>query len=168
VKVWIDPEADNSHKAPIAENQYVRAWGRLKAFNQKRHLGAHFIRPIQDMNEVNYHLLEATVVHLHFTKGALGANGEAPQANGANGVSGAKAGNANLPPGLDDKARKVYVTLRDTPSGNEGLHIHDIANRTGFEIADVLKAGDELLGGGLIYQTVDDETWQILNPGETY
>src|SRR5690242_10964131 len=67
VKVWIDPEADTSHKAPIVENSYVRAWGRLKAFNQKRHLGAHFIRPIQNMNEVNYHLLEATLVHLYFT-----------------------------------------------------------------------------------------------------
>ena len=109
------------------------------------------------------------MVHLHFTRGPLGADGEgAGKANGVGAGAGAGGGGAGmgLPPGLDDKARKVYLVLKQTPSGNEGLHIHDIVNRTNLEIADVQKAGDELLGSGLIYQTVDDETWQVLNPGQ--
>lgn len=143
----------------------MRAWGRLKAFSNKRHLGAHFIRPLQDMNEINYHMLEATAVHLYFMKGPAGANGEAGQK--AIGGGGGDMGGSALPAHVSTEARKVYATLRTTPSGNEGLHVHDIANRTGLEIADVHKAGEELLGEGVIYQTVDDETWQVLNPGKS-
>ena len=104
------------------------------------------------------------MVHLYFTKGPMGAGGESGKSNGVGGGIGGVG--SDLPPGLDDNARKIYKVLKDTPSGNEGLHIHDLANRTNMEIADVQKAGDELLGQGLIYQTVDDETWQILNPGQ--
>lgn len=145
----------------------MRAWGRLKAFSNKRHLGAHFIRPIQDMNEVNYHLLEATMVHLYFTKGPPGGEGQKAITNG-DGGAGSGAGANALPPGLSKEARKIYGVLKNAPSGNEGLHIHDLASRTQLEFSDVQKAGDELLGEGLIYQTVDDETWQVLNPGNDY
>jgi replication factor A2 len=31
-----------------------------------------------------------------------------------------------------------------------------------LESADVLRAGDDLLAGGLIYTTVDDHTWAVL------
>jgi replication factor A2 len=163
VKVWIDPEADTSHKTPIVENTYVRAWGRLKSFSGKKHVGAHFIRPLQDLNEVNYHMLEATLVHLQITRGAVGG-GEGGQKALENGGGGGGGGD-QLPSTLSGTARRVYETLKNTPSGNEGLHTHDLASRTGLQIAEVQKAGDELLGSGLIYQTVDDDTWQVLNPG---
>lgn len=165
VKVWIDPEAIDSNRPPITENTYVRAWGRLKALNNKRHLGAHFIRPIQDMNEVNYHLLEATVVHLYFTKGAPGEN----KGDATNGTTGAAHGGGDaLPPGTSAVARKVYHVLQTTPSGNEGLHMQDIASRASLEYADVAKGGDELLNAGLIYETVDNHTWQLLNMSGNY
>jgi replication factor A2 len=32
----------------------------------------------------------------------------------------------------------------------------------GVESAEVGRAGDDLLAGGLIYTTVDDQTWAIL------
>jgi len=163
VKVWIDPEADTSHKAPIVENSYVRAWGRLKAFGQKRHLGAHFIRPLQDMNEVNYHLLEATAVHLYFTKGPPGGDKANGQAGG--GAIGGGA-DSHLPPGLSDAARKMYKVLRDTPGGNEGIHTHDIMTRTNLEMVDIQNAGQELLENGVAYNTLDDDTWSVMNPGQ--
>lgn len=188
VKVWIDAEAfaDPSHpgneKAKPVEQGYARVWGRLKAFNNKRHVGANIIRPIQDFNEVQYHLLEATVVHLHFTRGppeALqDAKGGAGQANGgqqaigygAQGYDGAGAGGDGggsgikaLPAGASRAARQVYQTLKDSPQTHEGLHMQDIATRASMEIAEVLKGGDELSNLGLIYTTVDDQTWAILD-----
>jgi replication factor A2 len=156
-----------SPRPPITENTYVRTWGQLKAYNNKRHLGAHYIRPIEDMNEVNYHMLEATMVHLYFTKGSLGEGGATSGANGAsNGVS--NGGGEALPPGTSTAARKVFHVLKDTPSGNEGLHIQDIAARANLEYTDVAKGGDELLTLGLIYTTVDDHTWQLLNMDNNY
>lgn len=60
-------------------------------------------------------------------------------------------------------ARKVYEFLRTTPQTNEGLHQQEIASNLHLDIAEVGRAGDELLEGGVIYTTVDDLTWAILD-----
>jgi replication factor A2 len=59
-------------------------------------------------------------------------------------------------------ARKVFKHLHEAPQTNEGLHQQDIASALGEDTADVARAGDELLAGGLIYTTVDDQTWAVL------
>lgn len=128
-------------------------------------MGAQIIRPVEDMNEVSYHLLEATAIHLYFTRGPPG--GGNTSAGAANTNSGAGQQGAGGYGGYDlagytPVARKVFAYLRETPQGNEGLHQHDIAANLGLESADVLRAGDDLLAGGLIYTTVDDHTWAVL------
>lgn len=79
VKWWADVEDINcmdtsegavSNPKPV-ENEWVRVWGRLKAFNNRRHVGVEVIRPIRDKMDITYHLMEATYVHLYFTKGSL-------------------------------------------------------------------------------------------------
>jgi replication factor A2 len=172
VKTWKDVEADqdpdhpNNHKVQPTEQAYVRVWGRLKQFNNKRHLGAQIIRPIQDLNEIQYHLLEATAVHLHFTRGPPeslqakgGANGAA---NGEYGVQ-QQNGGGGLPPGCSMAARKVYQCLRETVQSNEGLHVQDIAGRLNMDVSEVEKGGAELTNHGVIYTTVDDHTWAVLD-----
>lgn len=183
VKVWIDADAaaDSEHpsngKPKPVEQGYARCWGRLKAFNNKRHVGANIIRPIQDFNEIQYHLLEATAVHLHFTRGPPESlnqtNGGAATANGAgqaaNGHAGYDGGNDSAgagkapPPGTSRAARQVYETIKNSPQTHEGLHMQDIATRSGMDVGEVLKGGDELSSLGLIYTTVDDQTWAILD-----
>jgi replication factor A2 len=171
IKLWIDPDADESTRPQVQKNTYVRSWGKLKSFNNKKHVGAQFLRPITDMNEINYHLLEATAVHLHFTKGPItGKVGAAQNGAGAaqqNGGAGSFGGAASgaLPPGTSMAARKVYDILLNTPQSNEGLHMHDIATRLQMDTSEVGKGSDELLEQGLIYTTVDDHTWAILNTG---
>ena len=175
VKVWVDAEAQsamdnpNSMHAKLSENAYARVWGKLKSFG-KRHVVAHVIRPITDYNEINYHLLEATAVHLHFTRGPPESLQAKEGANGTNGQQqqggydgGGGFGDRKLPPTASGGARKVYQCIANTPQTNEGLHMQDIAQRTGMGVADVLKAGDELQGIGLIYTTVDDHTWALLD-----
>jgi replication factor A2 len=60
-------------------------------------------------------------------------------------------------------ARRIHKCLMDTDQGLEGLHMQTIAMQTGLDISEVQKAGDELQGLGLIYTTVDDNTWAILD-----
>ncbi|KAF2422382.1 replication factor A2 [Tothia fuscella] len=169
VKQWIDPDQDESSRPRIDDNAYVRVWGKIKQFNNKKHVGAHFVRPITDFNEISYHLLEATAVHLYFTKGPLtskdGANGAGGGAYSNGNMGGATGGLGadGLPPGLSANARKIYHCLRTTQQSNEGLHTADIAHRLQMESADLAKGGDELLETGVIYTTVDDQTWAILN-----
>lgn len=171
MKKWIDVEKQDEATNPGFEiDSHVRVWGRLKSFSNKRHVGAHVIRPVTDFNEVNYHLLEATYVHLFYTKaapGQLGADGDSMFVDGGAGYNN---GDGGINPATNSKlanatpnARKMYAFMKNMPGGNEGAHLNVIAQGVNMPIRDVLLAADELLGQGLIYTTVDDETWAILD-----
>lgn len=67
-----------------------------------------------------------------------------------------------MPARISATAKKVYEVLLSEPQNNEGLHVKDIAQKSGMLLNDVFKAGDVLLSEGFIYTTVDDETWAVL------
>ncbi|EHY52822.1 replication factor A2 [Exophiala dermatitidis NIH/UT8656] len=178
VKQWIDSDAAmnmnadkmdgiESGKPRLVEDAYCRVWGRLKAFHNKRHIGAHIIRPITDYNEINYHLLEATAVHLFFTRGPPQQNGQKGVVGGTNGAAGvthqefASATDSALP-NVSPLARRVYNTLKNTAQSNEGLHVQMLASQMGMNVNDVYKGAEELLAIGVIFTTVDDNTWAPL------
>lgn len=175
VKKWVDADKVEDSNPQYQPDQYVRVWGRLKSFNQKRHVGAHFIRAVDDFNEVNYHALEATYVHLYYTKGSLGGEGGGQHNGGGDGnvgagdsmfvdSYGANGGETNAKLGAcGPGARKMFTYLSTAPGGNEGVHLNLITSGTGLSTRDVLGAADELLSQGLVYTTVDDETWAILD-----
>ncbi|TKA66686.1 hypothetical protein B0A55_09969 [Friedmanniomyces simplex] len=181
VKVWIDAEAFGQNEGEeeggggkaskvVVEQGYARVWGRLKAFNNKRHVGANIIRPIRDYNEIQYHLLEATAVHLHFARGPVelleqakgGAGGGGGAHSNGGGAGGAAPAPGQLPPGTSLSARKVYQAIRNTPQSNEGLHVQQIATAGGLEMTEVLRGGEELTNLGVIFTTVDEHTWALL------
>ncbi len=170
VKKWIDSEKAGDADPQFALDSYVRILGRLKSFSGKKHVGANFMRAVDDFNEVNYHLMEATYVHLYFTKGPVAAG-----ANGANGAdaggdsmfvdsygAGGGGGNAKLS-SCSRSAQAMYSFLANAPGGNEGVHLNAIATGAKMQVRDVAAAADELLGQGLVYTTIDDETWAILD-----
>jgi replication factor A2 len=165
VKQWIDsdtstsdPEgAEDANKAKLVENAYCRVWGKLKAFNNKRHVGAHVIRPITDYNEINYHLLEATAVHLLFTSGPPTSKGGQQTGGKANGVAG---GNVNITP----LARRLYDALKEIPDSEGGLNVDMLASLLRAKQNDICKAAQELIGISWIYTTLDEETWAAIVP----
>lgn len=181
VRKWIDADRvdDESDEAArnIAPDTYVRVHGRISNYNNKRHIGAHTVRPIEDFNEVNYHLLEATYVHLALTKGTRqgqagqqgGGDGDSMFVDGGYGVGGGGGGGAysedvqvklNM---CSRNAAKVFDFLvNHADAGNEGVHANLVANSIGMGVRDVLSSGDELLNNGLIFHTVDDETWAVM------
>ncbi|KKY24559.1 putative replication factor-a protein [Phaeomoniella chlamydospora] len=174
VKQWIDTDNANTDAmdtsdpskpaSKLVEDVYCRVWGRLKAFGNKRHIGAHVIRPISDYNEVNYHLLEATAVHLFFTRGPPGNTTNGHSAGIANGAKaeGDDGMNGRPLPTMSPMARKLFTTLKNTPQSNEGLHVQHLSSTMGVSTSEVYKASEELLSQGLIFTTVDDNTWAIL------
>lgn len=174
VKKWIDAEkGDTTPRFP--QDTYVRVYGRLQSFNGKRHVGAHFIRAVEDFNEVNYHMLEATYVHLCLTKAAGGGTQQQQQGGGGDGgdsmfVDGGFGGDS----GAGDSAaiqarlsscsrtaRTVFNYLANAPG--DGANITHVAAGTSLSARDILSATEELLGLGIIYTTEDDETWAILD-----
>lgn len=170
VKQWLDADKSADQAAPLfAEEEYVRVWGRLKSFSNKRHVGAHVIKPVRDFNEVNYHLLEAAYVHLFFTRGGppAGADGSGAGGGAAGGVGGDSMfvddGNDARYKGYTAKARKMYDYLQREDNPTEGVHMQVIARDAGMTIQDVMAAAEELLSHGTIYTTMDDETFAILD-----
>lgn len=164
-------DSTTTAKPKLVENEWARVWGRLKAFNNKRHVGAHVIRPIADKMDITYHLLEATYVHLYFVKGPLdqikaergggGADGNAAGVGYGGGDAAMNGGGAQMP-NVSVAARRVYQMLKDSPQNNEGLHVQNIAALVSMNVPDVRKAGDELLSHSMIFTTVDDDTWAVL------
>lgn len=160
-----DGVSTGASKPKLVENEWARAWGKLKEFNNRRHVGAHVIRPIVDKMEIQHHLLEATAVHLYFTRGPIeqikqengGANGDTNMQDG-----GGNTANGQTMPLLSGAAKQVLQTLKSSPQSNEGLHVQNIAANARMNVTEVRKAGDELMSHSLIFTTVDDDTWALL------
>ena len=121
--------------------------------------------------DITYHLLEATYVHLYFTRGdpsqftnpggQQAADGQGQQ-EGGYGAGDNMSMNGRAMPNVSVNARKVYSVLKNSPQSNEGLHVQNVAASLGLGVQEVMKAGDELLEHSLIFTTVDDNTWAIL------
>ncbi|KAK2763319.1 replication factor A protein 2 [Arachnomyces sp. PD_36] len=168
-----DPKSSKPQQVVL--NGYARVFGKMKSFNNKRHVGAHVIRPLMDLNEVHCHLLEATAIHLYFTRGppptaggdanaqgGAAAAGGAAAGAGAGAAAGATAMGGNVLQGVSPTARKLYQTLANTTQSQDGLHVQHLAADMGLPVADVYKASEELLTNGLIFTTIDENTWAIL------
>ncbi|KAE8393364.1 replication factor A protein 2 [Aspergillus alliaceus] len=178
VKQWVDSSTADTMdtddgkagagKSQVMNNGYAKVFGKLKTFGNKRFVGSHCVRPLTDINELHCHMLEAVAVHLFFTRGPLGGSGGAGAA--ASGVGGADAAMGGVDdysaskglPAMSSVARKVYNLLKTEPQSNEGLHAQLIAAKLSLPMPDVARAGDELLTAGVIFSTVDEQTWAIL------
>ncbi|KAJ5965163.1 uncharacterized protein N7479_005039 [Penicillium vulpinum] len=179
VKKWVDSTtADNMDtddgKAPgdgkteLQLNGYARVFGSIKSFGNKRYIGAHSVRPLSNINELHTHLLEATVVHLFFTRGPPGSAPAGGNAAGTDAVMGgadnygAGAGQNKALASMSLVAKKIYNLLKTEPQDDSGLHMQVIASKLNIPATEVARAGEELLGAGVIFSTMDEQTWAIL------
>ncbi|CCJ28161.1 unnamed protein product [Pneumocystis jirovecii] len=145
---------------------YVRVIGQLKAFNNKRHIGAHHIRLITDLNEVQYHFLEAIAIHLYFTRGPLqngvfsknhtSVDGNMSHYDFQDSISMKGALNAQIAlHNLSPYLQKVMAAVHAAPDTNEGVNIHQLSKAIGG--GNIEQAIEELTSDGLLYTTIDDE-----------
>jgi replication factor A2 len=158
--------AKQSTRKKIELDGYVKAFGTIKDFSNKRYLGAHSVRPLADINELHVHFLEATAVHLFFKHGPPPSKSEdggygAPAKGAADDYNAGGMGGRPLPP-MSATARRVYNLLKNEPQSNEGLHMQNISAKLGLPTTEVIKAGDELSSASLIFSTMDEYTWAIL------
>lgn len=193
VKRWVDADKNEAAEAGaeaatadearfFALDQHVRVFGRLKLFNQKRYVGAHFLRAIDDYNEVGYHMLECTYVHLCLTRGGVpGANGGAGgggaggshhtgthghedgmfvDQDGGGGYGGG--GGAGAGRQFSANGQKVYNFMRNMATGNEGVNVNVIANELKLGYNPTMTAIQELTDAAAIFATVDDETFALM------
>ncbi|KAL2869206.1 putative replication factor-a protein [Aspergillus lucknowensis] len=176
-KQWVTPGTEDSMDtaddlAPAANgveiNGYAKVFGKLKSlYGDRKVVTTHSVKPITDINELHCHFLEAAAIHLFFTRGpppsAGGGGGAKDAAMGGVGAGGygGETGGGHLP-AMSPVARRMYNLLKNKPQTNEGLAAQQIAAELGLPMADVARAGDELLTAGVIFSTVDEQTWALL------
>ena len=146
-----------------SRNMYVRVTGQLKSFNSKRHIGVHHIRKITDHNEVIFHLLEATSIHLFNTRGPPDG-AKTSQSFSRNDtmdeiIQGTTSHSTSNPAldHLEPFQRQIMLLVHNAPPTNEGLHVQTIAQNLNMPIAKVMGAVEQLTTDGLLYTTIDDD-----------
>lgn len=61
-------------------------------------------------------------------------------------------------------ARKMYHHLQEAAAtSDEGTDVHAVCQAMGWPAGQVHKAADELLNVGMIYTTLNEETWAVLD-----
>ncbi|EEP75469.1 predicted protein [Uncinocarpus reesii 1704] len=147
-------------KNQIVTNGYVKVWGKLSSYsNNRRSVTAVVIRPLTSMDEYHCHFLEATSIHLYFTRGPP-PNKDKPEAGKGQG-SGMTVTGKPLP-ALSPMGTKLYEALSNTLQSREGLHVQQLASMLNASTSDVRKTCDELAEQGLIFTTVDEFTWAVM------
>ncbi|KAJ5559150.1 hypothetical protein N7461_003122 [Penicillium sp. DV-2018c] len=177
VKKWVDsatadsmdtddPKPPADGKGELQLNGYARVFGSIKSFGNKRYIGAHSVRVLTNINEFHTHLLEATAVHLFFTRGPPGAapaaGGNAAGADAVMGGAGEYNEQNKALASMSPVAKKIYQLLQSEPQDHSGLHMQVIASRLNIPVTEVARAGEEMLGAGLVFSTLDDQTWAVL------
>ncbi|KAG8680774.1 replication factor A protein 2, partial [Ceratobasidium sp. 394] len=163
-KHWLDSSEEN----PLGENEhvYIRVVGTLKTFSGERQINAVHTRLVTDPMEIYYHLIEAELVHRHFTRGSVGgasaANTGATTAPSAYqpGGKGQKSKFADFPP-LSRRILEVLDELK--PKHEQGVHVTTIATSLEYpaSIDEIGATMEKLAEEGQIYATIDDEHFAI-------
>ncbi|XP_074642625.1 replication protein A 32 kDa subunit-like [Tubulanus polymorphus] len=164
VKQFVDNEEGTPEEdkvKPLTENTYVRMFGHLRAFQDKRSLAAFKVEPVTDMNDLTTHILEVIYSCLWYTKAqnqpAEGSN----TASKGGMVDYGNTGNSNsyqsVDSGLTPIQNQVHKVIR-AATGEQGIGRSEIGfQMRGIPEKQIRDAIDFLSGEGHIYSTIDDD-----------
>lgn len=175
VRSWLESEEDEMSDASptITEGMYVRVYGKLQAFQGSRNVVGFTVRPITDFNEVTYHLLETTFVHLHRTKGGKAGTGAGnapttPMANNYGMQNSAyqtpQPAGAEMRQGGASSMEPVQMELLNLfkapgpAMSDAGLSIDMVVQQlnNAFTVDQIRTAIEVLVNEGHLYSTIDD------------
>ncbi|KAF8651484.1 hypothetical protein AX16_004782 [Volvariella volvacea WC 439] len=158
---WVDStnEAEQEKWSGIEPNTYIRVSGNVKSFSGKRYINATHIRPVKNVHEIYFHILEAITVVLMIEKGTPHAGGGAESSSGGGQGSGVNDAYSHLAP----LHRNIIKVIQSQNPGPEGVHVSTIA-RGASQDGDAYKlsqALEELMEQGIIYNTIDVSHFNI-------
>jgi len=164
VRHWVEIDDNNylqEQHNRLTDGAYVRVIGHLRAFHKKRNIMAFRIHPLEDMNELTFHLLEVIHVHLFNTKGALDGPAEmvpiptAPVSGHFRSAPGPSGGQQPL--GV--LRNNIIELLRTAPETDAGVSINEIIASLSNDFAeqDIRQAVMFLSEEGHVYSTIDDD-----------
>jgi replication factor A2 len=157
---------ESGARPEIPRNAYVRVFGKLREMNSKRMFNVDHIVPLQDMNELSYHFLEAALIHAQakgLPAGGANAGGDTGYGDAMDtGMYGNNSGTDQKLRMCSEDARRFYKFLSEQPQDNGGVNVSDIAKSLRMDLNKCTDCSRQLSEIGLIYSTRDEETWAIL------
>jgi len=168
VKKWIDVDdpGELNRRSQCRECTFVRVVGNMKSFNSGnvRSVMAFSMIPMNDMNEISYHLLDVIHSNLSLKKGSVGAG--SGMLGGATNQQQQRSGMVdNFGGGMNDAgltgANKVVFSYISSCSSEEGISIDDLKQKNRNMNEQQLRNCIEFLSNeGHIYSTVDDDHYR--------
>jgi len=170
VTLWLNDGGDpgstlHSRLEKMVAGSYVCVHGQAKEYGGKLTVSAFDMRPVEDHNEVTYHLLEAIYVHAKAQQKAAApqqAAGGRQSSFGASfapqtaGVSAGGGGDDDAL-GLTSLQRRVFDYYTVNGTGDEGCEVNSVAAGLSLDLGTVKMAVDFLASEGHLYSTIDDD-----------
>ncbi|KAK4053822.1 hypothetical protein OIV83_001478 [Microbotryomycetes sp. JL201] len=168
---WTNAAEDSETQfGNIENNTYVRILGTVKSFGGKRSINCNCIRPVTDMNEINFHMVEVAYVAMYYRNGGrMGAKID------MNGVAGAVGYAGNDPYTANDSGeaeaatdystfpaeqRTVLIFLKSNKDRFEhtGTHINQVKREIfpDKSIAELKGLMEDLSSAGAVFELGDD------------
>ncbi|RKP06577.1 hypothetical protein THASP1DRAFT_31605 [Thamnocephalis sphaerospora] len=174
VHVWpndtSDLNEDRINSLPVGG--YVRVIGQVRSFNNKRHILALQLVPINDHNEITMHMLEVIQTHLYFTRGMTSMLALRPlvkQSTIERSAYGA-ASTSSLAPMSGVVGGTEFTPLQrgimafvGTKSDEAGAHIMQIASAVNLGKEAIMKDIEWLVAEGHMYSTIDDDHFRTMD-----
>ncbi|GAA5883342.1 hypothetical protein JCM16303_006699 [Sporobolomyces ruberrimus] len=174
-RMWIET-SDAGDDAPgdprleaIQNNRYVRILGAIKTFADKRHIGAQRVRAIEDMNEINFHLIECAYVHKYNTLGPPGGGGSAMvtdkpyEGAGGNPYTSDAGGINDAIKDLPRAQQQIWMFVKDqvdnAGAGEEGVNIMAISRHVSVGVDKLREQIRLMTDDGLLYTGLDDDQY---------
>ncbi|GAA5900533.1 Rfa2p [Sporobolomyces salmoneus] len=179
-RMWIENGAgeegeQDSRLSSLENNRYVRILGSIKTFSEKRHISAQRVRPITDMNEISFHLIECAYVHKYITLGPPGGGNTSMVTDrpydGAGGNPYAADGGAPADAAVKDlphAQREIWKFVREELDANpeiasEGVNINSISRHVGMGVEQVREMVAVMVEDGVLYDGLDLDHYLITN-----
>jgi len=145
---------NNTPQTSWREGMYMKASGHLKLFQNDRSLTSVWIQPLNDFNEITYHLLDAIHSHLVHTKGPSFQSTDFYPNTTSTTVIDDNSTSAYSFTQFDKNVLECIKAVHTThPSG---ITVAQIARKLQCHESQIRAAFDKLSHEGLIYTTGDE------------
>ncbi|ESR66603.1 Replication protein A 32 kDa subunit B [Citrus sinensis] len=151
---WAHEQMEFNEVNQISKGMYVRVYGHLKAFQDKRSLNAYSLRPIIDFNEITSHFVECIYVQLYNTR-LRGGSSNQPQMTNSNHLKEYNAISSNHYSFDEGKSidQMVLDFLRrpEFLANNNGVHRNVISQQLNLPMDKLMEALESLNENSLVY-----------------
>ncbi|RIA86709.1 hypothetical protein C1645_779005 [Glomus cerebriforme] len=162
VKVWHDgsEETNVNKKIDLTVNTYAKFFGNCRIFANKKHVAAHIVRPIEDHNEISYHMAEVIYAHLYLTKGLNNPSNNQLVSNSSTYEYQSRNSSSYVGNQATTQLHKDIFDLISKQNHTQmGADVNDIAQKLAFQYGSdqaVKFAIEDMVGEGQLYVTSDD------------